>query len=399
MFAFHEHAMMMRPVTELLKPLNGYIPTSKFGHRVVGPPSATLNADQKKEAAGDPLSFRYTAGRKAGCSTEDAISWISNLQSEAALLAIGHAVVVYRQEKGDFSATGVLGDLSVEAYELGRVKRHEKTIAKTQRKMAEYMATTRIFGNPAVTAFRPAAHVDEAIAIHTDPRPTSAFTTVDGINHMLWVVDGDAADELCGLFASDLYITDGHHRLAAAALVAEREGLVDARIPVGVFSAGEFRLRSFARTVTDPDLKVVEAIAKLGAEFEMDEVAVSETSPRSRFELGAKIGDRYFRIKIPNQRIPDDHYSSLNTNLIQELVLGPVFGITNPRLDKRLRFVANLGDIRETCASADAWLLPFPLEVSDVMAVADSDRTMPAKSTWFAPKLPSGLLIRPIDRA
>lgn len=390
---------MMDPVTELLQPFVGYIPASDFGRRVVGPPSATLTDEQKEAAIGDALSFRQSAGRKAGCSSAEAENWLDGLLSDGALLETGPGVVVYRQEAGDFVAEGIIADVSLDAYKAGRVKRHEKTIAKTQGKMAEYMRTTRLFGNPTVTAFPPKSEVEEAIKSHTVREPTSTFTTVDAIKHHLWHVGGDAAYRLCRLIDTDLYITDGHHRLAAAALVASDEGRPDARIPVGVFSAGEFRLRSFARCITDTDFDATAVITALRTAFELEEVAMEEAFPRSRYEFGAKIRDRYFRLRIPHDRIPADHYGSLNTNLIQDLVLGPVFGVTHPRLDKRLKFVANLGDIGESCAVSDAWFLPFPLEVSDVMAVANSDRTMPAKSTWFAPKLPSGLVIRPLDQS
>lgn len=383
-------------MTELLRPFVGYIPSSTFAQRVVGPPSATLTPEQKRAAVDDPLSFRYTAGRKAGCSHDNAMRWIGDLVTDGVLLPIGPAVVVYRQQTGDFVSTGMIADLSLGAYTSGRVKRHEKTIAKTQRKMANYMRTTRMYGNPAVTAFRPVTLVEETIAGHTNDRPATEYTTVDGIGHSLWLVEGNDASELCRLLDSVLYITDGHHRLAAAALVAADEGKTDARIPVGVFSAGEFRLRSFARCIDDPDLALDAVIGNLETEFELDEVGSDEAFPRTRFEFGAKIGDRYFRLRIPEDRIPADQHLSLNTNLIQEMVLGPVFGITHPRLDKRLRFVADLGEVGDVCPTANVWFLPFHLEVNDVMAVADSDRTMPAKSTWFAPKLPSGLVIRPI---
>jgi uncharacterized protein (DUF1015 family) len=387
----------MESVNSLLQPLVGFIADSEFAARVVGPPRATLTEEQKAAAGGDPLSFRYVAGRNAGRPGAEALAWLNDCSDHGVLVPIGPAAVIYRQEKGDFVATGLLGDLSLDAYEAGRVKRHEKTINRTQRKMTEYMRTTRIYGNPPVTAYRPDAAIEQATAVHTERRPDLAFATVDGISHTLWVVDGTAAEDLCRQFTSDLYITDGHHRLAAASLAASEEGRTNARIPAGVFSANEFDLRSFARCIFDPELDPAGAIVKLQEEFEVEEVDPDRAKPGARFEFGAKVGDRYLLLRVPTEKIPEDHYDALNTNLLTELALRPVFGIENPRLDERLRFVADLGNIRETAANADAWFLPYPLRASDVIEVADSGRTMPAKSTWFAPKLPSGLLIRPID--
>jgi uncharacterized protein (DUF1015 family) len=111
-----------------------------------------------------------------------------------------------------------------------------------------------------------------------------------------------------------------------------------------------------------------------------------------------KIRDRYFKLQIDRRKIPDDHYQSLDVNLLQNMILGPVFGITNPRRDKRLRFVADVPGASEADNHSDAWLLPLPVAVDDVIAVADSGQVMPAKSTWFAPKVPSGLVVRLLDR-
>lgn len=383
-------------VTELLRPLVGYIPSSEFGSNVVGPPSALLTSEQKNAAKRDPLSFRYTAGRKAGGSQQEALSWLEGSVGSGALLPIGPSVVVYRQSQDENASTGILADLSIAAYDSGQVKPHERTIAVTRRKMAEYMRTTRMYGNPPVTAAPPDVEFEEIIAAPTSRPPDSAFKTVDGTLHELWVVDGGQADELCSSCPSAVYITDGHHRLASASVVAAEESRSDARIPAGVFPPGEFRLRSYARCLSDPGLDPDVAVARLAESLEIAEVAPEDAVPGHTLEFGAKIGSRHFLIRIPDNLVPHDHYASLNTNLLQNLILAPVFGIENPRTDKRLQFVADLGDTPRTCTRFDAWLLPYPLLVSDVMTVADSSLTMPAKSTWLAPKLPSGLVIRPI---
>lgn len=391
-------AAIMEPVNALLQPFEGYLANPRFAPRVVGPPRATLTPLQKAAARDDPLSFRFTAGRKAGLPRDEALEWLRECCHQDVLFPIGPAVLVYRQQWADFSAIGILGDLSLDAYQAGRVKPHERTIAKTERKMADYMKTTRLYGNPPVTAFRPDPAVDEAIAMNSSGPPTSTFETVDGISHSLWVVAGDDAESLCRQITADLYITDGHHRLAAAASVATDEGRSGARIPSGVFSADQFRLRSFARCINDPTIDPNEAITRLESQLEAEEVTSVQALPTDRFEFGAKISDRYFRLRIPPGLIPEDHYASLNTNLLLELVLRPVFRIEDPRQDRRIKFVADLGDIQERCSQADAWFLPYPLEAGDVMTVADAGLTMPAKSTWFAPKLPSGIVIRPVEQ-
>ncbi len=356
-----------------------------------------LSAAQREAASNDPLSFRHAAGRGSGSTQAETAAWLARCRDQGALRPVGPAVFVYRQSAGDTAVTGIIADASLSAYNSGLVKRHEKTIAKTERKMADYMRTTRIYGNPVALAYRSHSGLDATIAAHTGREADTAFTTADGISHQLWVIEGHEAEEACHGFGDVLYVTDGHHRLAAASLVAAQEGRMNARLPVGLFSAEALRLRSFARCVVDPDLDADAAIDRLASEYLMEEVTGLEARPRARFEYGVKIGDRHFRLQLDRDTIPDNPYDSLDVNLLQNLILGPVFGISDARSDKRLRYVADLTDTSQTHFDSDAWLLPFPTAVGDVMAVADSGRVMPAKSTWFAPKLPSGLVIRSMD--
>ena len=384
-------------MSALLRPFTGYIPTSEFAHRVVARQAARLSADQREAARNDPLSFRYSVGRGAGVSQAEAVEWLATCRDQGALRPVGPAVLAYRQGDGDRAVTGIVADVSLSAYNSGLVKPHEKTIAKTARKMADYMRTTRIYGNPVALAHRPRSGVDARIAAHTGRAADTIFTTFDGLTRQLWVIEGDEAVEVCQEFNDVLYITDGHHRLAAAALVARQERRLEAGLPVGVFSSDQLTLRSFARCVVDPDLDTDTVVERIRSEHRMQEVTEFEARPRARFEFGVKIRTRYYRLQIDRRNIPADHYQSLDVNLLQDLILGPVLGITHPRLDKRLRFVADLPEARQAEINADAWFLPFPAAVDDVMAVAGSGQVMPPKSTWFAPKLPSGLVIRLLD--
>ena len=384
-------------MSELFRPFSGFIPDSAHGSRVVGPPSATISAEQKQAAANDPLSFRFIAGRKARTTNDQAMDWLGDCEDDGVLRAVSDSAVVYRQTSGQHTATGLLADLSLDAYASGHVKPHEKTIAKAQQKMAQYMQKTRVYGNPAVTTIPDDGSLSRALNAHARGEPDSKFTTVDGNHHEMWVATGAEARELCASITGDIYITDGHHRLAAASAVARDENRSDSSILAGVFPTSEVTLRAFARCIFDTALDSEAAIEKLREAAEVVEVPSEDAWPRSRFEFGASIGDQHFRVRIRQDQIPDDHHQGLNINLLQNLILAPVFGITQPRLDERLGFTANVAGLTQPCPGADAWFLPFHLEATDVIEVADAGQTMPPKSTWFEPKLPSGLAIRPID--
>jgi uncharacterized protein (DUF1015 family) len=308
---------------------------------------------------------------------------------------VDRAVLVYRQTDGDVTATGVLADVFLSAYDAGRVRRHERTIGKTLRKMADYVRSTRVYGNP--VALTHTLDLKTAIAAHTERTADTAFTSADGSSHRLWLVEGIDAENLCRQFDTTLYITDGHHRLAAASLVATEEGRIGARLPAGLFSTEELTLRAFARCVVDSEIDPDALIERLRSQHQVEEVSDKEARPRMRSEFGVRIRDRYFRLRIDPRNIPDDPFESLDVSLLRDQILGPMFGITHPRKDKRLRFLADLADHEQTVTDCDAWFLPFPVLVDDVMTVADSGRVMPAKSTMFGPKVPSGLMIRTLD--
>lgn len=383
-------------MTGLLQPITGFVPTSEYAHRVVGPPMSMLSPDQAQAARLDPLSFRHVIGRGTGTSREEAAQWLRTCVDDGVLRPVGPAVFVYRLVKGDLVATGLVVDVSVAAYDSGLIKRHEMTLTHTEADMARYMRAIRVVGNPVALAHRPDPEVDNVVAAYTVREPDVSFVAADGYAHSLWTIEGRAALEMCTLFNDVLYITDGHHRLAAASLVAAQEGRPDLHIPCALFSSTELRIRGFARCVVDPDADLGAIIDELAAAHHLIAVTEVEARPTGRAEFGVRLGTRCFRLKIDHERIPNDRYGSLDVNLLQDLVLGPLFGIVDPREDRRLHFLADTHG-RHTGFQCDAWFLPFPTSVADVMAIADAGLTMPPKSTWFAPKLPSGLVVSLLD--
>jgi uncharacterized protein (DUF1015 family) len=309
---------------------------------------------------------------------------------------VGPAVFVYRLAKGDLVATGLVVDVSVAAYDSGLIRRHEETIPKIQSKMADHFREVRINGNPVALAHRPDPDVDAIIESHTERDPDVAFVAADGFAHSLWAVEGPKAWELCSLFTDVLYITDGHHRMAAASQMAAEENTPDLHVPCALFSSSELRLRAFGRCVSDPGIDPAEIIDSLAAHHDLLEVSEVEARPTGRHKYGVKLGERWFRLRLDPEAVPDDLYAGLDVNLLQSLILEPLFGITDEGRDDRLHFVPDRRDREVEC---DAWFLPYPASVAEVMAVADAGLTMPPKSTWFAPKVPSGLVVRMLDDA
>ena len=140
-------------------------------------------------------------------------------------------------------------------------------------------------------------------------------------------------------------------------------------------------------------------VTYLRERFELDESDDRVPRPTTAHQMGVRVGGQSFLLTVPDPLVPADPYDGLDVNLLQDLVLEPLFGVTNPRTDGRLDFIGDTGDAAHDVDSFDAWFLPFPTPVRDVMMVADMGRAMPPKSTFFLPKVPSGLVIRPVDHS
>ena len=381
-------------MTALLEPFTGFIPSADYAPRIVGPPRSMLSPDQLKASGLDELSFRHAVGRGASASHTEAMNWLHRCYELDALLPVESAVIVHRLRQGQFTAIGLIADVSLTAYDTGLIKRHETTIAKTERKMVKYMQTTRIFGNPVALAHHEHPEVAVSIERHAQRPADVAFEAIDGTHHSLWVVSGDDARELCNSFSDVLYITDGHHRLAAASSLAATDGVPNPHLPAGLFSANELRLRAFARAISDTAAASTDILSALNERFELEESDQLVPRPTTAHQIGVRIRSRSFMLTIPGDLIPADAYDRLDVNLLQDLVLEPLFGVTNPRTDDRLHFIADTSDDAHDGDSYDAWFLPHLTSARDVMMVADAGRAMPPKSTYFMPKLPSGLVIR-----
>ncbi|MFT4989889.1 MAG: hypothetical protein ACI9BK_002668 [Acidimicrobiales bacterium] len=383
-------------MTSLLRPFSGFIPTAEYAPRIVGPPSSMLSRKQKKASRNDELSFRHVVGRGASAGHTEAMNWLDRCIDLGALQPVESALIVHRLTRGTFSATGIIADVSLSAYDTGLIKRHETTIAKTQRKMLQYMEATRIFGNPVALAHRDHPELAVSLAHHSRHTADLLFESVDGTQHSLWVVTGTPAQTMCDSFSDVLYITDGHHRLAAASALAEAEGRPNPHLPAALFAEDELTLGAFARAIDDEDVVATDVLTWLDERFDLQEVSQKVARPATPHQVGVRLDGRSFLLRIPPAAIPTDTYDRLDVNLLQDLVLEPLFGVTNPRTDQRLRFIADTSDDHDVDSCA-AWFLPYPTSVPDVMIVADTGRAMPPKSTYFMPKVPSGLVIRPVD--
>ena len=368
-------------------------------------------AEAKALAAGNPKSFLHVSRPEidlpegTGCSSPEAYA-----QARKALdsLIAGGTLVkdpepkmyAYRQTMGSHSQTGIVATFDTQDYLSGMLKQHEKTRKDKEDDRTRHIETLSAHTGPAFLTYRDDKAIDLVVAEACRKAPLYDFTAPDGIGHTVWEIGGAsscACDELVELFARVpvAYIADGHHRSAAASRYAKERGFEgESRWFMAViFPASQLKILAYNRLVRDLNgLSAYEFMSR-----------VSE-----RFAVG-KRGERNCRMYFDGRwtdlswSIPQgaDAVGALDVSYLQDNLLAPVLGIGDPRTDARISFMGGIRGDAELAAKVDSGenAVAFamePVTVGEMMAIADAGAIMPPKSTWFEPKLRSGLFVHQI---
>jgi uncharacterized protein (DUF1015 family) len=316
---------------------------------------------------------------------------------------------VYRQQMGDVTQTGVVVCASVDDYASGVIRTHEHTRPDKETDRVRHIDALDAHDEPVFYLSPRSAAVEGLIAEVTACPPEYDLVSDDGVGHTLWVVaDPGRVERLTAAFAAipRLYVADGHHRSAAAVRVrelrhkrADRDpGEVDAFLVV-VFAQDQVNVLPYHRAVSDlAGLSPGGLLAGLAADFDLEE-AETAVQPQARGRFGMYLAGRWYRLSLRDP-LPKEagDVARLDVSVLQDRALGPLLGVGDPRTDDRIRFVggirgtAELERLVDRGACAVAFSL-YPTSVADLMRIADRDEVMPPKSTWFEPKLRSGLVV------
>lgn len=318
---------------------------------------------------------------------------------------------IYRQRMGAIVQTGLVACAAVDDYQSGVIKKHEHTRADKEEDRVKHIATLDANDEPVFYIFRTNPQVEEILASVVFERPDYDFTTDDGVSHSLWVV-GDPAliEHLTGLFDAipRLYVADGHHRSAAAARVRD---LRQAANPAHtgeeeynffltvIFPESQLNIMPYNRVVKDLNGLDAERFMALVREKFSVTPAESAVSPESRHQFGMYLEGRWYRLQATPQLADEGNtVARLDVSILQNHLLNPLLGIENPRTDKRISFVGGIRGVEELVRLVDSgeYQVAFsmhPTGIVELMDLADDDQIMPPKSTWFEPKLRSGLFV------
>jgi uncharacterized protein (DUF1015 family) len=312
---------------------------------------------------------------------------------------------LYRQTLGEHVQTGVVACASVDGYRGGAIKRHELTRADKEDDRTKHIDALSANDEPVFLTYRAREALDVLVEALTSGAPDVDFTSEDGVRHTVWRVAGAGglrlASELGRL--QTLYIADGHHRSAAAARVrelrrarGESPGEADWFLAV-VFPHDQMQILPYQRVVRD--LGGMDAETFLASLRERFDVRPAERpEPEGRHAFGMYLDGQWWRLRARPGTWPETPTGALDVSILQDSVLGPLLGISDPRRDERIGFV---GGIHGTAALAErvdkgldrvAFAL-WPTSLEELMAISDAGDVMPPKSTWFEPKLRSGLFL------
>ena len=324
----------------------------------------------------------------------------------------GRNMYVYELDDGARKQRGLMCLASVDDYLEDRIKKHEKTRREKEEDRVDHIDRLNAQTGPIFLTYRNDDGIADLIAKGAAGAPELDFTTDDGITHRVWTLSDRAiVDGLVEAFKKQeaLYIADGHHRSASAVRVAklrrEQFGAGDDDTEYNYFMAilypaDQLHVYDYNRVVADLKGLSEEAfLKKLEEKFvvtEKDEAV----RPEKKGVFGMYLADRWYRLEFKGE-VPEDVIAALDVSILQDNLLAPILGIDDPRSDGRIDFVGGVRGLKELERRVkDDMAVAFsmyPTALEELMAVADSGKVMPPKSTWFEPKPRSGLFIHELD--
>ncbi len=321
------------------------------------------------------------------------------------------SLYVYRQRMGSITQTGLVVCASVDDYQSGVIKKHEHTRADKEEDRVKHIDLLDANDEPVFYLSRSCSEVEEIIEGVTNGAPEYDFITDDGVAHTLWIITDPALiQRLITLFAAipRLYVADGHHRSAAAGRVRElrrnenplHTGQEEYNFFLTViFPENQLNIMPYNRVVKDlNNLSVSEFIARVKACFDITPSA-TPVKPEARHHFGMYLEGNWYNLHARTEIVNEiDTVSRLDVSILQDRLLNPVLGIQNPRTDKRIHFVGGIRGNDELIKLVDSgeYAVAFslyPTSIRELIELADQDQIMPPKSTWFEPKLRSGLFV------
>ncbi len=406
----------------VLRPFRAIRPTKENASKVAALPYDVMNSAEAAEMVkGNPISFLHVDKAEIdlpdGTYIYDEKVYLKARENLDKLSEDGICIqddkpclYIYRQIMDGRAQTGIVGCASIDDYMNNIIKKHEFTRADKEADRINHVDYCDANTGPIFLTYRGNDTIDGIIAKYTCVEAEYDFVTEDGITNTVWVVDND--EDIAALseaFADIpyLYIADGHHRAASAVKVGikrrEQNPDYNGNEEFNFFLAVYFRsddlaIMDYNRLIADYNGKTkAEILDEISAVFDIEKKD-SIYRPEMKHTFGMYIDEEWYKLTAKNGTFDsNDPVDRLDVSILQKNVIAPVFGIEDPRTDKRIDFVGGirgLSELERRCnIDMKIAFSMFPTTLDDLMDIADAGKVMPPKSTWFEPKLLSGLFI------
>lgn len=399
-----------------------YRPTAENQALIPALPYDVMNSDEAREMVKDnPLSFLHVDKAEidlpVGTDLYDTAVYEKAKENLLALESNGDLIqddkpclYIYKQVMNGRGQVGIVGCASIDDYMNNIIKKHEHTLAKKEQDRINHVNTCDANTGPIFLTYRKNDDISSVVSKWmSDNEPVYDFIA-DGVNQTVWVVnDSDTVEKLSSLFDTvpAMYIADGHHRCASAVKVGQmrREENPDYTgdeefnyFLAVAFPDNELEIMDYNRVVSDLNGDDPhEFIQKVRKNFHIAKVD-GQFKPDEKHTFGMYLDGCWYKLKARSAIIDESNpVKRLDVSILQDYLLAPVLNIINPKNDSRIDFIGGIRglDELEKRANSDMCLAfsMYPTTIDDLMSIADADLIMPPKSTWFEPKLLSGLFI------
>ncbi len=413
----------------LIKPFRGFRPTGEKVSLVASPPYDVLNTEEARKMAGDnPLSFLHVVKPEIGLDPSVDVhsdevyakgaANLANLKDTGTIVQDETpCLYLYEQrmliEGKEHVQVGLVTGASIDEYQDDLIKKHELTRPDKEKDRTRHVDTQNTNSGPVFLTYKADAKINAIVDRACQAEPVYDFTADDGIGHRFWVVsDDETIQTLVDGFAliPHLYVADGHHRSASGSNVREIRKAANPNhtgeegynfFLAVIFPHDQMYIMDYNRVVFDlAGLSDEVFMQKVEEKFEVEKT--TEASPDRASEFGMYLGGAWYLLKARAGTFDaDDPVDSLDIAILQNNLLSPILGIEDPRRDKRIDFVGGIRGMaeleRRVNEGGAVSFAMYPTSIEQLMAIADAGKIMPPKSTWFEPKLRSGLVVRSLD--
>lgn len=414
----------------IIKPFKGLRPPAELADKVASRPYDVLNSEEARiEADSNPQSLlriikpeiEFPAGTDEHSNEvyDKAVENFKMFQNEGWLNDDEtECFYIYAQTMNGRTQYGLVAAASVDDYLNGVIKKHELTRPDKEEDRMKHVRNTNANVEPVFFAYPANQDIDEMVKMIVDTKdPIYDFVAEDGFGHHFWLIDEPILiEKIQYIFKRDIpatYVADGHHRTAAAALVgAEKRkqnpnytGDEEYNYFLAVhFPDNQLQIIDYNRAVKDLNgLTAAELVEKLGDDFIVEKIGAEIYKPASLHEFSMYVEGAWYKFTAKEGRYDDnDPIGVLDVTILSNLVLDKLLGIKDLRTDKRIDFIGGIRGLGELSKRVDSGEMAvafalYPVSMKQLIDIADTGNIMPPKTTWFEPKLRSGLVIHKLD--